>query len=107
MQLRLHIQRLCQPRLVCGRTHILTVGDRAMLLGLERGRHPHPVSKTSSNALPTPVNVVLLELKSQGVNGMISQYRFHLGLPPGASHAKQVSAKYPNLFDNEQNSQVV
>ncbi len=25
----------------------------------------------------------------------------------GASHAKQVSAKYPNLFDNEQNSQVV
>ena len=30
------------------------------------------------------------------------------GLPiAGASHAKQVSAKHPNLFDNEQNSQVV
>ena len=75
MQPYFHVHRLCQLRPFRRRMHILTVGDRAMILGLHRGRHPHPALKTPVNALPAPVNTLLPELKSQRLNDMIMQHR--------------------------------
>ena len=74
MQPDFQFYRMCQLCLFRGRTHILTIGTGAMLLGLHRGRHPHPVLKTPANALPAPVNALLLELKAQGLNDVISQH---------------------------------
>ena len=74
MQPDFQVHRMRQLRLFRRRTHILTIGNCAMLLGLHRGRHPHPVAKTPANALPAPLNALLLELKAQGLNDMISQH---------------------------------
>ena len=74
MQPDFQVHRMHQLRLFRRRTHILTIGVRAILFGFHRSRHPHPVLKTPANALPAPVNASLLELKSQGLNDMISQH---------------------------------